>query len=544
MSVFLRSGVIIKPIILAFITSPLLAVTALFCSYFLPGFLLPQGGYYSGDQGVKYAQIDALARSHTLSVGSTSEELSVFRPAFDAFYRQVGSTYQAIFSPAYALVVLPFYLLIGMRGLVIPAIFGTLLSAYGSGLIGKTLGSRYPGAIVFVVGLATPLIFYAFVLWEHALSVGLVVMATYLTLKKRAMAAGILAALAIWFRPETMLFGPALALAVLVAFDRRAGTDFIVRFAIGLFAGIMPWWAFNFINFGTFLGPQIAQNPITLESRMGVIANHLLPLGQREWALLLGLVLILLMFLYLLRRSRVPALLLLLFGAVGINCLHFSDYMDGTATSVTDIFPFAFASLISLIWLYKDVRIKLIWTLAAGYLFSITLLASTWGGFVWGPRMLLGVFPLLATLGWKGFEAVNGRLIKFACLTLLALSIMIQMAGLWHLSMVQKQWRNLNAELASLGPTAVATAVWWLPQVATPAKKETRWYGITNDKDVGKLVSFEKCFWWIWSDEPKSAWWESQLHHLSLPPNTNLSRLEVRKLSTRGLEAVRYSVVR
>jgi hypothetical protein len=102
--------------------------------------MLPPGGYFSGDQGVKYPQIDALARSHTLSVGTTSEALSVFRPAFSGFYRQVGSNYQAIFSPAYAMVVLPSYLLKGIRGLVIPAILGTLQAAYTSGLLGKNLG--------------------------------------------------------------------------------------------------------------------------------------------------------------------------------------------------------------------------------------------------------------------------------------------------------------------------------------------------------------------------------------------------------------------
>lgn len=533
-----------RPKILSLITSPLLATTVLFIIYILLAFLLPPGGYFSGDQGVKYVQINAIARSHTLSVGTVNEELSIFRPAFDSFYHQVGNNYQAIFSPAYAVVVLPFYLLMGMRGLVIPAIFGALLAAYASGLLGKALGARYSGAIVLVVGLASPLVFYAFILWEHTLSVGLVVMATYLALKERSIGAGVLAALAVWFRPETMLFGLAVVLSVLVAFGIRAGISFMLRFSSGFLTSITPWWVYNFLSFGTLLGPQVAANPVTIESRLSVITLHFLPLGQRKWALLLILVLILLMILHFLRRSRVPALLLLLFGVVGINLVHLGLYLNGAAPSVTDVFPFAFVSLVSLIWLSKDARIRLIWVLTGSYLFGVTFTSPTAGGSGWGPRMLLGVFPLLAILSWNGFEISRGRLLKFAALTLLASSLIIQLAGLRHLSITQNQWTQLNTELALLEPNVVATAVWWLPQVGAPTKEQLHWYGVGDDRDVEKLTRVEKCFWWIWTDEPTSDPWELPLHHVSTPPNTNLAQLEVRKLCTRGLEARLYCVTR
>jgi Gpi18-like mannosyltransferase len=98
--------------------------------------------------------------------------------------------------------------------------------------------------------LASPLFFYAFVLWEHALSIGLVVSTTYLAVKKRALGAGALAAFALWFRPETILLVPALVLAVLVAFGISAGTRFILRFSIGYLICITPWWLYNFLSFG------------------------------------------------------------------------------------------------------------------------------------------------------------------------------------------------------------------------------------------------------------------------------------------------------
>jgi hypothetical protein len=530
----------ISPWIHALIVSPLLATAALFVIYIPLGFMLPPGGYFSGDQGVKYAQIDALAHSQTLSVGNTGEALSVFRPTFDSFYRQIGSDYQAIFSPAYAVVVLPFYLLLGMRGLVIPAVFGTLLAALGSGLVGKILGIRYPGAVVFVVGLASPLVFYAFVLWEHALAVGIVVMATYLYLKSQAKVAGILVALAVWLRPETMIFGPALVIATITVLGLRASMGSIVRYAIGFCVGLIPWWTYNFLRFGTFLGPQVEQNPINVESRLGVIAWHLLPLGQRKWVLLLGLVLILLTILYLSHRSRIPALLLLMFGVVGINLLHLGLYSNGVAPSVTDVFPFAFASLISLIWLDKDIQLKLLWVLTGSYLFGVVLITPTWGGGGWGPRMLLGVFPLFSVLAWKGLEMAEGRLVELACLALLVSSAFIQIAGYRHLSNIQNQWDLLNSELTSLEPGTVATAVWWLPQVGTPTRAKVRWYGVIENRDVEELVSLEECIWWIWASEQTSDWWEHPLHHVPTLPSTDMTQVEVKRLSTRGLEAIKY----
>jgi hypothetical protein len=541
-----KLGLLTNPTILTLTASPLAATAFLLVIYLLLVAILPPGGYFSGDQGVNFAQIDALARTHTLSVGTASDVLSVSRPSFDTFFWQVGGNYQAIFSPAYAAVVLPFYLLLGMRGLVIPSVLGILLAAYGSGLIGKTLGARYPAAIVLVVGLASPLIFYAFILWEHALSVGLIVMATYLALKSRFVFAGVLVAVAVWFRPEIMVFGPALALAILVASGIRTGIPSIARFVAGLAMGIAPWWVYNLTSFGTVLGPQVSRNPITAESRLGVIALHLVPMGQVKWVLLLAAVLLLLVILRLTHRPLLPAYLLFAFGVVAINLVQLDLYMKGAATSVTDVFPFAFMSLVSLIWLTEDRQLKLVWVLTGSYLLGVVLATPTWGGGGWGPRMLLGVFPLLAVLGWIGLEKYKGRLVRFAGLALLVSSLIIQLAGLRHLAALQTQWTQINAELDALEPKVVATAVWWLPQVGTPTEQRVRWYGVRDASDAGQLVTVENCFWWVWTNEPTSDWWEFPLHHvagLSLP-NVNLNRLEVRELPARGLEAVHYCVAR
>lgn len=190
-----------------------------------------------------------------------------------------------------------------------------------------------------------------------------------------------------------------MALILVSVSSRDLPLDFLI--------GITPWWTYNLINFGAALGPQVQANPITIEGRLGVIALHLLPLEQRKLALLLILVAVFLIILRLLRRSSIPALLLLLFRVVGINLAHLSLYLTGGGSSVTDVFPFAFVSLISFIWLRKDVRIWFIGMLAGSYLFGVTLITPTWGGGGWGPRMLLGVFPLLAILGWQGFEMVR-----------------------------------------------------------------------------------------------------------------------------------------
>jgi hypothetical protein len=277
---------------------------------------------------------------------------------------------------------------------------------------------------------------------------------------------------------------------------------------------------------------------------MGVVVLHLVPLGQRKWALLLSSVLILVVILHFLRQSWLPALLLLLFGIVGINLSCLPLYLNGTGRSITDVFPFTFASIISIVWLRKDGQTKLIWVLTGGYLLAVILITPTWGGGGWGPRMLLGVYPLLAILGWEVVEVSKERLINLACLTLLASSIMIQLAGLRYLSTMQNQWTHLNAELISLEPNTVVTDVWWLPQIGAPTMDQIHWYGVNDEVDVKKIASLEECFWWIWINESKSGSEETSRHLASVLAETNLDRLEVRKLSSSGLEAIRYCVAR
>src|SRR5436190_10744629 len=77
--------------------SPRAATIALCIVYILIWAFLPPGGYFSGDQGTKYAQIEALARHHSLAVGTADEPLSVRRPEFSNFYRQLGNNYYGIF---------------------------------------------------------------------------------------------------------------------------------------------------------------------------------------------------------------------------------------------------------------------------------------------------------------------------------------------------------------------------------------------------------------------------------------------------------------
>src|SRR5436190_11116509 len=96
--------------------------------------------------------------------------------------------------------------------------------------------------------------------------------------------------------------------------------------------GILPWLIFNYSLFGVWLGPQIQQNPLTGSSRWAVIALHLVPLGQRKWALLLLLVFCLGLFLLVKRRSLSRAIPLFFIGIVVINAAQIQLYLQGAAT--------------------------------------------------------------------------------------------------------------------------------------------------------------------------------------------------------------------
>lgn len=507
-------------------------------------FALPETPIYSGDHGVKIAQVNALVQRGTLWVGSTADPLSVFRPAFAGpFYYQHGENYAAIFPAAYALVVIPTYVAFGSRGLAMPSVAGTLLAMFALARISRLLNVRQPIIVMLVLGLASPLSFYSVILWEHAWSAGLIALTLLLSLQAKPFWSGAACATAVWFRPEAAIFAPVLVLATVITRPPRSALWFAFRFSLGFATTVVPWCLANYCLLGTLVGPQVDANRQLLLERLTSGIDHLmlivLPIGHKKWLLVISVLVLAAAIQHHRKKSSWVVVQLLWVGVAGIGIVHLLQGQVGV--SVTDVFPFGFAAIASLKLVNADPRVRFLWVCTVGSFLLLVLTARFAGDSAWGPRMLLNVFlpwTVLACVGLQSTKNVGRALL----VSLLLLSMLVQVMGLLRLSSVQRQWTDLNEQLTSMQPKAVVTAIWWLPQVAAPTIGNMRWYGITEFDDLSMLPSETALFWWIWTDEEPSG---QEAHSIQSRPSIPMERFSPilrRKLPTRGLEAVLYEV--
>jgi hypothetical protein len=517
--------------------------------YVAAGMLLPPGGMFTGDQGVKVLQVEGLASGGGLGLDSTARELSVFRPVFAGnFYRAVGAEYQAVFSPAYALAVLPFYVTLGGFGLLVPSMVGAVLAGYASARIGSTVRVPYAGVLAAVVGLASPFVFYAVVLWEHALSAGLLTVAGYLAMRRRFLSAGMVCALATWFRPEAYLYLPALALALLCWVAAHDRAQAVGRLVGGFLVGAVPWWSYNLATTGAVLGLQVEANG-TRALDPEVIGLFLVPAQHKQWLLVLALAVLAPLAARLRGYRLVPGDVLLL-GAAGVASI--SAVKGEIGSSAIDVFPFGLAAILSISAFNREPGTRFLWVLAGTFTAGVVLTAPTWGGGGWGPRMLLGVYPPLAVLAWRGLWSTRRNAARLAAAALLAVTCVVQSVGLRNLYGEEERWARLNEALLTLEPRVVATSIWWLPQVAAPALGQMSWYGITDEQQLDGVASREGQFWWIWTHDDPSITEDPSLkvparvgltQRDNLPPS-RFAVLAVRELRARGLHATLYEPTR
>ena len=540
-----------------------IATLALLGAYLALIAWLPPGGFVGSDQGVKFLQIDALARTGRLAVGPGSDPLSVFRPEFvGPFFHLIRGQYEVKFSPAYAALVVPFYVLLGMRGLSVASAVGAALAGFASGQLGALVGVRRPWVVVLVVGLATPMVYYATVLWEHAMMAGLLALAAYLALRPRPFVAGLPAALAVWLRPEAYVFAPALALAFVAAFGFRRGVGRTLMFGSGFIAGLAPWWIYNTLTVEDAIGlhaqdgtmPPVSRFGSFLLSRELSLEYNFLPMSQVKWLLLLAAIAALIVALAVRRRSWWPALWLFWLGVTAItsyNVVTGGAWLGGrdaagafVGTSLTDLFPFAFAALAGVAGAFKSQKLAFLWVLAVAYAGGIAALAPYFWGIGWGPRYMMGIYPVLGVLAWLGFEATDEVIGRVVLGTLLAISLVVQSVGIRQVDALGRGWDELSADLLALKPAVVATSVWWLPMVASPTNRRIEWIGLDDETDLRALESSHRTFWWIWTSGYLA---ESEIKPLDAKtpdlPGPRLSVRATRQFSVRGLNAVLYEVV-
>jgi hypothetical protein len=380
--------------------------------------LLPTDAVWGIDQGTKRLQADALAAG-SLLVHDLPDPATEFDPelapisALRSFWtlehngRLLGA-YPPLATTAWALG----QRLAGPRGELLLSVFGLVATAALAPALAAALGCERPWLASWLVGIASPLSFYGFVLWEHSAAVA-------------AAAAGTLAALApnlaprtpprpylvtlgaavcglgIGLRTEVLWVAPAALLALAATGRWRVAGRWAAGWALGvaLIAGWHLWLC------GHPLGPAIGVNfaadadtstPFGLgTSRLAIAVAMLFDVTGWRTALAAGLLAVVAAAAPRLRSGAIAA-------AAGLAVVAATALPP---QGLIAAFPPVLLAPLALPPLDRERRHVVVVLLSVLVLATLATAPSE-GGWQWGPRYLFPALPLLAALAQRGAESL------------------------------------------------------------------------------------------------------------------------------------------
>jgi hypothetical protein len=486
----------------------------------------PQGVFWSLDEGGKLLYIQNVIRS-----GSATAPLVYPGRALDPnlenlplfFYARQGSNVYSWWPVGFPLLTMPFYRWLGWAGLyVLPAMAGTASSAI-SALIAARLApglfaaSRSRQAVLLttaaIVGLATPVLFYSTMFWEHTLSVALLLVGLWLALRSGqeicgwcAIGAGAAVSLAGFLRTEQMFAGLGI-LVILTIWRWRQG----MRMGVALALVTVVWMVFNYGAMGSWISRQWGESTTELTSSLfpGVLEAgplylpYLLFNAPKIIAYDLGTPLLVV-------GTLLVGLCLILPGLHRLWPLLAACYAGLAAVCAVVLFhPEGYRSLHGLVliaphivcfpWLYHALRRLQVERLPAAMLSVAALfvllafVTRSWlaaGGQQWGSRYLLVLYPLLtiaAVVGlfplfhMPGRSAVRFLLVSVALLVLIGVGF--QVRGQQAVWTTVHNYRLTQVALQAADRTPKLTDCTWLPMVIPELYWRGDFYARGNDQD-------------------------------------------------------------
>jgi hypothetical protein len=486
-----------------------LAVALLYIG--LLGWYLPIDGFWSGDQGAKLVQVQSLLRSSYRDLGlpypgTAIDPAGAFSPVPLMFSWPVEGRSYSIYSYSHASLTTIPYALFGQLGLHAIPVIANLATMVTAAALSRRLAVGPDWLVPLVIGLATPLSFYALVLWEHALAVCMTTLAVFCILKASegnrmawALIGGLAVGIGYWMRNEILLFAPALFIGLASARGQRR---LLLACVAGLIAGIAPLLLFNTFLFGLPLGPDVAINFTMaqqsmlkglLEVRVPVMSQLLLDAPDRIW-LSLPIVLFALLASFPFPRIR-PWLL------IGMAIAIFFGIYNTQALDVR----IGLASTSPLVLLALPVRaqpdpqrsaLRLLIITALVYGAGVLLSAPNEGGYAWGPRYLLPVIPLLSVLSIgaittlvrssRGFE----RWITLGAVVLLLVgSTWIQYRSVYLLQQSASQIQRIVQRVDAQNQRVILTDMWYAPQLLGPLYLDRLVFFAAQPEQLAELSS-------------------------------------------------------
>jgi hypothetical protein len=447
------------------------------------------------------------------------------------FYAENAGNIYSIWPVVFPLISKPFLELAGYQGLlIVPIVSGALTSLIGFWLLsGHSIRLRLLAA--FLTGLGTPIFIYSLLYWEHIVYTFLVFLATGVLITqiekvvphyKLLFLAGLLFAIAIYFRPEGFLFVLAIAGAWLLTFKEPRQLKGMALAGAAFFSSLAIYFLIDrFVPIATrdhvqgFTVPG-GSNLEYLDSQgLRAISNFLVGTDISGILSLLFVASLATALAIHFTNQQGPisraAFLLSLAGLLIASTLILAASQDfqifNGLLSASPVLVFGLLMLRAPSCrrpTFLGLTALLYFLLAA---MSLAFLAygsatNTIGGLEWGPRFFLPFYPLMAVVSvyYLGqlLKEPSGPF-KAACLTLfvslLIVGIAVQSTGVQRIHADNQSAQSVREIFATLpGDTVVATDEWWLSTGPLAFDFEDRVLFLTYHPDQlpGLVARFEE----------------------------------------------------
>lgn len=456
---------------------------------------LPHDVFYGPDPGVKFLQVINFSL-HDQSLAYPGRVLDPslrFAPFDSPFVVEKNGDFYGIYNPLFVMLSYLFYSLFGYTGLYIIPLLSSLALLILTVLLVREVGPYGQAFVPPIVGLGSPLLFYAFTFWEHMPGVALAtgsVLLCYVGNQRnqtwgKLFLAGVVAGLSCALRPELGAWCLAMLLSALLVWPEHRGSMFLA-FSTGVMLVIGLFQVYEWITFGALVRSQVTNNYGTflVEEAFGwfnrqaaFMLTMLLPAQQRLlWKLLWSGVLLLVLIGTTVRQPTVQTsvrILVFILTVVMGGLLLKNIGSDMVFDDVTQTFPLI--CFIGLAWVTPRTTVcagackllRFLLRTVGIFLVLVFLLTFNDGGGQWGPRYLLVILPALTVIlaGWLialDRNAIHPLFLVPGALLLILLliqSFVIQYQGVAQLRAQQVMQQEMNRHVALL-PEQIVVVDW------------------------------------------------------------------------------------
>lgn len=486
-------------------------------------------GFASSDAGVKLWQVQSIIHTGRLDAPidnpaaqyDPDHQYTPFLAPW--FFWENGQPYSEYVSP-FIWGSAVFYAWLGHAGLlVLPWLSGLLSLSLTAWLAWRVRPDHWAALAPLLIGLSSPLLIYSLEFWEHTPGVCLTLVALVGIVKasdgagsRWLIVAGAAVGLGLTMRAELYVFPVAIVIGLLTL--RSAWP--LPRALIGLAAGGLltagPWWLYQFVRWGSPLGPRVTQNVPLLGgtdmlARLGDTTGRnwtmLWPINNQGLETLAILSLAALMLsggLVLGRRWRLThsiggLLAASLIALAAVLLARLTIWNTDSALRPDDLlatFPvmllLLFVPLLDVSRLSREVRFLA--SVALAFIVLVVIVSPFQGGVQWGPRLLLpAIAPLavvvvvIASEAWRLTGLLRASVL-LGCGVLFAAGAVSTRLGVKFFQDGQYNNLALSAIIDQFSDRVVVTDAWFLPQGAPYTFENKVWLLAEEDKQMFDLI--------------------------------------------------------